>query len=253
MRTLLITLCFNEMDILPFVKQYWERLDCDVLVYDNGSTDGSIEFLQKLPYVTLRHFDTSGMNDIIHKQIKEQAYLEFKDKYDIIIVSDMDELFYFNDFKALGEAFVASEYTSMVVPIISLCEASKPPYLEDKLLHQQCHMFYKQKMNQMKGFEDYSKVSIFNARLVSNIHMSVGQHFAQTEPYMKVLKSSLGFCLHIDKGFGEDYYVSKHKKMGENLSETNKQYGMGIHYLFSEQQMREEYKTHQNRGFDINV
>ena len=33
------------MEILPFVRQYWERLGVDkVVVYDNGSNDGSIEY-----------------------------------------------------------------------------------------------------------------------------------------------------------------------------------------------------------------
>ena len=92
-----VVLCKNEIDILPFVKQYWERLQCDVLVYDNGSTDGSLEYLQSLPYVAVRHFDSDGQNDPLQKQIKEQAYKEFREFYDIIIISDMDEVFYFEN------------------------------------------------------------------------------------------------------------------------------------------------------------
>ena len=95
------------MDILPFVTKYWEIIKADVLVFDNGSDDGSIEYLSKLPYVTLRHFDSDGQNDVIQKQVKEQAYLEFKDKYDIIIISDMDEVFYCRDFEASAERFLS--------------------------------------------------------------------------------------------------------------------------------------------------
>ena len=40
MKTLWITLCKNEMDILPFVTKYWEIIKADVLVFDNGSDDG---------------------------------------------------------------------------------------------------------------------------------------------------------------------------------------------------------------------
>ena len=247
-----LTLCFNEMDILPFVKQYWERIGCDVVVYDNGSTDGSIEFLSVLPYVTVKHFDSQGQNDIIQKEVKEKAYLEFKDKYDIIIISDMDEVFYFNDFKALSEDFISGGYNVLATPIFSLCEDSKPPYSEDKLLHQQCKKFYKQKMNHMNGFEDISKLSIFNTKITDSVSMSVGQHYVQTSPQIRIMLSNNDFCLHIDKGFGIDYKYKIRQKMNDNLSEVNKRSGMCVEYGDSFEKLAEEYKRNQENSFDIN-
>lgn len=247
-----LTLCFNEMDILPFVKQYWERIGCDVVVFDNGSTDGSIEFLSVLPYVTVKHFDSDGQNDIIQKQVKEQAYLEFKDKYDIIIISDMDEVFYFNDFKALSEAFISGGYNVLATPIFSLCEDSKPPYMEDKLLHQQCHKFYKQRMNHMLGFDTYSKLSIFNTKITDKVNMSVGQHIVNTLPQMRVMISNNGFCLHIDKGLSKEFFVNKRMKMGANLSDVNKRSGMCIEYLKSKEELEKEYDEKQKNAFDLN-
>ena len=81
-----ITLCKDEMDILPFVSRYWEKIGCNVLVYDNGSVDGSLEYLSSLPYVEVRHFETTGQNDIIQKAIKEKAYLELRDKFNSLFV-----------------------------------------------------------------------------------------------------------------------------------------------------------------------
>lgn len=253
MRTLWITLCYNEIDILPFVSQYWERIGCDVVVYDNGSTDGSIQFLLNLPYVMLKHFDSDGQNDVIQKQVKEQAYLEYRDKYDIIIISDMDEIFFFNDFKAISEAFVQSPYNILMTPIFSLCEDSKPPYQPDKLLHQQCHMFYKQRMNHMTGFDDFSKLSIFNTRLTERISMSVGQHYVQTYPEMRIMLDKDDFCLHIDKGFGALYRYNIKQMMYKNLSKTNLNGGMCTEYADSFEKVEAEYKKHQEESFDINT
>lgn len=252
LKTCWVTLCYNEIDILPFVSQYWERIGCDVVVYDNGSSDGSIQYLLELPYVTLRHFDSDGQNDVIQKTVKEQAYLELKDKYDIIIISDMDEVFYFNDFKAISEAFVSGGYNILMTPIISLCEDSKPPYTRDKLLHQQCHKFYKQKMNHMHGFEDYSKLSIFNTKTTDRVSMSVGQHYVQTSPGMRIMLSDKDFCLHVDKGLGEDFFVQKRQKMGANLSQMNIRGGMCLEYLKKEEELRKEYREKQEKSFDLN-
>lgn len=248
-----ITLCFNEIDILPFVSKYWERVADKVVVFDNGSTDGSIEFLKKLPYVEIRHFDSDGkQNDVIQKQVKEKAYLEFKDQYDIIIISDMDEVFYFKDFKALGAKMIDEGYNCMVVPIYSLCENDKPVYNEGKLLHQQCTKFYKQRMNHMQGFEDVSKISIFNCKITESINTSVGQHYVYTSPKMMIMLSYDGFCLHIDKGFGIDYKYRIRQKMWENLSDTNKRGGMCLEYADDYDKVKKEYLENQKKSFDIN-
>lgn len=240
------------MDILPFVRKYWERISADVIVYDNGSTDGSLEYLSDIPYVTIKHFDSDGQNDVIQKQVKERAYLEYKDKYDIIIITDMDEVFYFDDFKAVSRAFIDGGYNVLMTPIVSLCEDFKPPFSEDKYLHQLCHKFYKQRMNHMNGFDDYSKLSIFNTKVTDKVEMSVGQHYVKTLPYMRIMLPNNGFNLHIDKGFGLDYKYNVRQRMYANLSQTNKRYGMAIEYADSYEKLEREYKNNQENSFDIN-
>ena len=252
MKTVWITLCFNEMDILPFVKKYWERIVCDVVVYDNGSTDGSIEYLSKLPYVTVKHFDRDGQDDVIQKQVKEQAYLEYKDKYDFIIITDTDEVFYFNDFKALQDQMIDGGYNILITPIYGLCEESKPIYDDSKYLHQLCHMFYKQKLNHMNGFDAYSKLSVFNTKITDKVIMSVGQHYVQTSPSMSILLSNNDFCLHIDKGFGISYKFRIRRKMNENLSDTNKKCGMCVEYGDSYEKLEQEYAENIKNSFDLN-
>lgn len=247
-----IVLCKNEEDIIPYVIPYWRRIADKVVVFDNFSTDKSVELLSQHDWIEIRYFESDGQNDAIQKTIKEQAYLEYKDKYDIIIITDMDELFYFKNFKAVSEAFIDGGYNVLATPIYSLCEDFKPPYSEDKLLHQQCHKFYKQKMNHMEGFEDISKLSIFNTKITDSINMSVGQHYVYTNPRMMIMLSNDGFCLHMDKGFGEDYFVKKRKKMGANLSEANIKGGMAIEYLKSEEESRKEYRDKQEKSFNLN-
>lgn len=240
------------MHILPFVRQYWERIGCDVVVFDNGSEDGSIEYLSMFPYVTVRHFDSDGQNDVIQKQVKEQAYLEYKNDYDIIIITDMDEVFYFDDFKAVSRAFIDGGFNVLVTPIYSLCEDFMPLYREDKYLHQLCHKFYKQRMNHMKGYENYSKLSIFNTKVTDKVEMSVGQHYVRTYPTMRVEIPTDGFNLHVDKGFGVDYKYKVRQRMYANLSDTNKRHGMAIEYADSYEKLEREYKNNQEKSFDIN-
>ena len=248
-----ICLCFNEMDILPFVEQYWRRIATKVVVYDNGSTDGSLEYLSKLPYVEVRHFETEGQNDPYQKQLKELAYKEFRDFYDIIIISDMDEVFYFENLEKELDKMINGNYDAMLLPLYSLCEDKKPEYEEGKLLHQLCHKFYKQRMNHMGGFQNYTKISIFNTNTVIFLSMSVGQHFVNTIPTQNFMIAEDAFGLHLDKGFGLDYKFNIRQKMNENLSKTNKQCGMCIEYSKDYKSLKEEYENNQKHSFDINI
>lgn len=251
-KVLWVVLCKNEMEILPFCQQYWSRIADKVVVYDNGSVDGSIEYLKTLPYVELRHFDSDGQHEGIQKEIKEKAYLEFKDQFDIIILSDCDELFFMSDMESTISDFCSGAYDILAFPLFALCEDHKPNFEADLLLHQQCHKFYKQRLNHMDGFSELSKLSIFNCHTVDSVSMSVGQHYVQTNPSMRIMLSYDGFCLHVDKGFGVVWKYKVRRKMNENLSEFNKSHKMCIEYAYDYDTLRNEYLNNQRKSFDIN-
>lgn len=248
-----IVLCKNEEDIIPFCIQYWQRYATKVVVFDNHSTDSSVELLSKHDWIEIRTFDSDGQNDPLQKQIKELAYKEFREFYDVIIISDMDEVFYFENLEKELDKMIKGNYDAMLLPLYSLCEDKKPQYEEGKLLHQLCHKFYKQRMNHMGGFQNYTKISIFNTNTVIFLSMSVGQHFVNTIPTQNFMIGENAFGLHIDKGFGIDYKFNIRQKMNENLSKTNKQYGMCIEYSKDYKSLKEEYENNQKHSFDINL
>lgn len=250
--TLWITLCKNEQDIIPFAIQYWRKVADKVIVYDNGSTDNSIELLSKEDFIEVRHFDSNGQNDFIQRDVKVNAFNEFKDIYDIIIITDLDEVFYFNDWNSVASEFVESDNNILSVPIYSLCEDDKPQYNDDKPLHQLCCKFYKQKMNHAPRMENYSKHSIFNCKAIKGLSMTVGQHITNVTPKNKILFADCGFCLHIDKGFGIEYKHNIRKQMNNNLSQENKTHKLCFEYAKDFEELKEEYINNQKNSFNIN-
>jgi hypothetical protein len=104
----------------------------------------------------------------------------------------------------------------------------------------------------MTGFENVSKISIFNTKVTDKISMSVGQHYVYTSPSMKIMLVNNGFCLHLDKGFGLDYKWGIRQKMFNNLSDTNKRGGMCTEYGDSYEKLKKEYEENQKKSFDIN-
>ena len=95
----LYTLCYNELPILPFAIEYWKRFVDKVILYDNGSTDGSVQFLQNhySDFVEVRSFtykDNNKIDDYELKWYKNNWWKEAKGKYDYVIMCDLDEFFY---------------------------------------------------------------------------------------------------------------------------------------------------------------
>ena len=69
-----VTLCFNESNMVKYVMPYWERIGIDkLIVYDNMSTDNTVELLSKYPFVEVRTFDTGGkFDDATNSRLKNE-------------------------------------------------------------------------------------------------------------------------------------------------------------------------------------
>lgn len=174
-----VTLCFNESKMVKYVMPYWERIGIDkLIVYDNMSTDNTVELLQQYPFVEVRTFDTGGkFDDFRHVKIKVETCLELKAAgYDWIYAGDFDEVLYsFNDNfreelqkieKLGGNAFIRD----MVHPF------SPEPFEFDssKLIHEQCTHFL--------TWHDYthkwggSKLLLFKASDIDKVSYAPGAH-----------------------------------------------------------------------------
>ena len=86
--------CCNEMDNIPFVVDYWKRFAERVIVYDNGSDDGSVEYLSQYPWIEVRQFKTNGFDDTANMNIKNSCWKESIGIADFVVVSDLDECLY---------------------------------------------------------------------------------------------------------------------------------------------------------------
>lgn len=91
MNLLVVTLTYNEAAILPYWLRHYEKFADRIVVYDSGSTDGTLDILKAHPLVELRHRPpTNGVIDDV-ENIKYKT-LGWKDGYgDWVITCDADE------------------------------------------------------------------------------------------------------------------------------------------------------------------
>jgi glycosyltransferase involved in cell wall biosynthesis len=99
-------ICFNEERIIGSVLNYYSSFCSKIFVFDNLSTDRSVEIANTYECVTVVPFDTHGKkDDSKHVQIKTEEYKKYSradgkfctEPADWVICVDMDELVYHPD------------------------------------------------------------------------------------------------------------------------------------------------------------
>lgn len=91
---------FNEADMIPYVMPYIERMGYDkFIVYDNESTDNTVELLKQYDFVEVRTYSTNGVFDDVLRTnkimevLKEYYNLSLKkDKIYCFVNVDFDEV-----------------------------------------------------------------------------------------------------------------------------------------------------------------
>lgn len=245
----LYTICYNEMDILPFCVDYWKRFANHVYVFDNGSTDGSIEFLMQFDWITVQHFESQGMDDAVQAYVKNNVWKQSKGKVDWVVVCDTDELIYSNHLEEELKFMSENGYTAMGNRWYSFFGDHKPEYQEGKLLHELVVKGAPQSIN----YDDSSigKIMLFNPNVIEDMRYEVGCHKCNPIGDYKLYKSKKVYTFHIDKGFGIDYKCEAFKKRAERLSERNKRFGWGFHYNFPKEELERAYNEGINNSIDL--
>ena len=135
-----VTFTYNESTMIPYVMRYLERMGFDkLIVYDNQSTDNTVELLKKYSFVEVRTLDTGGSksNQKI-MEVKNSVWKEFsKEENAWMFVSDFDEVIYYDGIlkeylKAMGDEGYNYLNQDMVQTI---CEHFPD---KDKLVHESC-------------------------------------------------------------------------------------------------------------------
>lgn len=238
----LYTLCWNEMDILPFVVDYWKRLlITKAVVYDNGSTDGSVEYLKQFDWIEVRHFETNGKNNTIQRDLKNTIWKQSKDKADFVIVCDIDECLYIKDNKVF-EKMKEEGYTTCAPKWYDFISEKIPVYTEGKLLHE----------ISPKAYKGSGKVIILDPNKISDSGFDVGSHHCNAKGIVKKYEGDDVYVLHINHHLSLDYLIEKYKIFNERLSDEDKRKKHGIHYSLSEGQLRNNYADGLNKAIDFN-
>ena len=234
----LYTLCYNEMKILPFAVDYWRSVADEVFVLDNGSTDGSVEYLTGLEHINLIHFNSDGFNDKTHKDLKNKVWKASKGKADWVIVCDLDEFLWSPEgIRNTLERFSKDGVTIVKPDGYNIYSETFPSHEDGVFLWDVC--------NQGVRDQGFDKVIAFNPNTIVEMNYTPGAHKCGPKGLLKwnyqIADRSVKL-LHF-KNLSLDYILKRYDEYNKRLSKLNKERRWGIQYTRPAERTKREFEN----------
>lgn len=212
-----VTTTYNCERLVPFVMKYAKELGYDkLIVYDNESTDNTVELLKQYPFVEVRTYHTEHFCEQEKLTIKLHGIFELQryneengGDYAWCTACDFDEVYFFNDALSTAEPFKAFLFYLMLLDFNICTEtfvnilSKEPSYDKDVLLHLQAD-----KIAYQCPFL-WNKPNLFRLDNLHKLYFSPGQHYGEAEfngQEPKQFYNSRGlFAFHLKLAFGREY------------------------------------------------
>lgn len=232
-------LCYNEANILPHLLKYYLSFCEQVTILDNNSTDNSVEIIKSFPNTDIIPWDSNEeLNDGLYLKLKNHVWKSSAGVADYVIVGDADEFLYHEnmvefliDAKAKGVTLFRPEGYHMVAD-------------EKFNLKENDNLIELVKKGIRLSVLD--KLMMFDCNKISNINYNFGCHNASPEGDIKLHQYGGLKMLHY-KFLGVEDYVYRNSLRRKRLSEFNKTRGLGMYYLYSDEENIQDYMTHLNK------
>ncbi len=222
--------CWNEEKMLPFMFQYYDRFVDHYTIYDNYSDDNSEEMIKRHGNADIVNFSMNGhIDDSIYQDIKNNCWKRSRGKADYVIVCDIDEFLYHPDItNALQE--LSKHHISFPLTEGNNMYSATYPTMGEEITNQ---------VRQGVADSAYNKSIIFDPHRIVEINYLPGAHQAKPVGMVKCNVHPLK-VLHY-KNLGLEYVLDRYHTLGKRLSEKNKEQGLGTHYLYPDEKIKDDF------------
>ena len=233
--------CWNEIRLLPYFMRHYAPFITKFFILDDGSTDGSVDFLTQQANVELLAANRKGNSYIEQtRNFFNEAWKESRHDADWIITCNIDEhLYHHHNIEAYlqrcqqdGITILRAnghEMVSLHFPTTQsrLCDSLRFGVPAEKLTGPSSLL---------------TKIMVFNPLAIEEMNFSVGRH--EAEPTGRVTyPDSIELKLLHYKFLGANYAIQRYAELRACLSSADRQNGRGSQYLWEARMIRQNYEV----------
>jgi hypothetical protein len=220
--------------MIPWFLGHYLPLVDRIFVYDNGSTDGSVELLSGDERILVESFAITGdsfVEDVLRRS--DSIWLRSKGNADWVIVLDMDEHLYHPDFVEFLKRCSSEAVTAIRIAGFQMVADAFPPTGKP---------LTKTVVRGVRS-EEMDKFCVFDPNAIMATNFSAGRHRAK--PVGNIVWSTDVVTLLHYKELGLDYFLNRTAQLKSRLRPGDISRGWGDHYRLSEQQLSGIFRAHQ--------
>jgi Glycosyl transferase family 2 len=231
MRVHAYSLCWNEARMVPYYLRHYQSIVEQFFLYDDNSTDGSLELFRSHSNVEVQSFANEGDSFVLNSQtFTNQAWKRSRGQADWVIICNIDEhlyhvdlLNYLNRCASQGITVIPTRGYQMLSEIF--------PTTEYRL----CDI-----ITQGMPLKLLDKPLIFNPNAIENINYAVGRHAASPEGDVRYPETAEVKLLHY-KYLGIDYLLERHAELKTGLKSQDIRKRWGEQYLWNRKKTEKEF------------
>ena len=240
----LYTISWNEADMLGFFFRHYDPWVDRYVVYDNGSTDGTLDLLRAYPKVELRKFERDNPDSFVlsHTRLQNIVWKESAQTADWVVITAIDEHLHLpgqpmKDYlqecqrdgvtciPALGYQMISRDMASLGERLCETRTMGAP-------------------------FEIMSKLSLFNPTAVTETNYGVGRHGATPSGRIKLPVLDRLLLLHY-KHLGYERTFQRKYFLKSGLGPTDLANKWGVQYLQTEAEFKKTWDNFERKVKDI--
>jgi len=231
-------LCHNEASLLPHTIKHYKKYipSCKITIYDNESTDNSVELAKSLGCNVVSWNSNNILDDHKYRAIKNNCWKNITNGW--IIMIDMDELLCVTENELLDE--ITNGTTILEIKGLEMVGESNTVDLTDIDL---------QEINKYVEADYESKKLCFLREKIEEMNYEIGAH--NIHPVGNIKYSSKIYYNKHMRPIGLNYFIDKTLKRYERSALMRSQ-GHAIHYINDVSKIIDEYNSYLNNHKVLN-
>jgi glycosyltransferase involved in cell wall biosynthesis len=212
-------MCWNEERFLPYFLRHYSPAASLITIFDNESTDRSVQIIESFPNTRVVSYDTGDeFREDIRRDYKNECWKESRRRADWVIVVDIDEIVYH---PRLHDYLAACSERGVTLPWTVGYEmvADRFPNTPGQIYEEVT-----------VGVQDawYSKPVVFDPNALDEIDYEPGAHSCAPSGRVVEERSPDLKLLHY-RFLGREYVLARFATMRDRQSDVNVQHGWNYH------------------------